>query len=105
MRFLLCGTLAVFLPLLSVALDYCYSAEFSGVCRVMIAVPFAVLAVAHLLIIGASAVGTVAFLLWIRKVFGRDGLKEREPAAYARGKHLSNRNEDYVIKYNICYAA
>ena len=90
MRFLLCGSLAVFLPLLSVALDLCWwtdcgAADFRKGILVM---PFAVLATAHLVVIGAAATGTVAFVLWLRNVFGRDGLVAREPDAYARGKHM-----------------
>lgn len=94
MRFLLCCTLAVFLPLFGAALDFCQLAEIADSAQAtylrsfILAIPFAVLAAAHLVVFIAAAAGAMAFVPWIRKVFGRDGLVAREPDAYARGDHF-----------------
>lgn len=106
MRFLLCGTLAVCLPLLAVALDLLqWTDSASSVFRgFILAMPFAVLATAHLVVIGAAAAGAVAFMLWLRKVFGLDGLVAREPDAYARSKHLCCLVAviNYLNSYSMC---
>ena len=87
MRLLLPAALAFFLALLGVAIDFCqWTSATTAVRRVALALPFSMLAAAHLVVLVAAAVGAVAFALWIPKAFGRGGLKARYPEHYAQGK-------------------
>ena len=63
MRFLLCGSLALFLPLLGLALDLFQSTDLVSfdLRRIILLIPFAALALVHLVVIGAAAAGPVAF--------------------------------------------
>ena len=91
MSFLLCGTLALLLPLLGVALDLCIwpKSPLADYRAVVLAVPLAVLVVAHFVVLIAAAVGAIAFAFWIWKMRNsHDGPGDREPAAQAEGDLL-----------------